>query len=392
MIYLDHAATTDLLPAARETLIEWSDRTGNASGSHAAARAARRAVEDARDSVASLLGCSPHRVVFCSGGTEADAMVVAGATGHGTVLCSAVEHPAVLEPTLHRGGVTVAVDGHGRLDLDALAATLAGTSGEHGCALVSIMAANNEVGTVEPVLEAAAIVRRLAPTTLVHCDAVQAGAWIDLAPIVAAVDSVAISAHKFGGPQGVGALAITGDASARVSPRQLGGGQEQGRRSGSHHVAGIAAMGAAARQVQRERVARAAGVATIRDRLVDRLASGLTGVTETVPRHLRLPNNAHVCIDGVHSEVLLFALDRAGVAASAASSCASGAQQGSHVLAAMGVDPSSAAGALRLTTGWSTTESEVDAAAEIIVRTVSELRERAAASIGHRAGSGGPPR
>jgi cysteine desulfurase len=343
---------------------------GNPTGAHRAARAARRRLDDARDVIAELAGAEPGQVVFTSGGTEADALAVLGvldAVG-GRSLCSAVEHAAVLEPVRRRHGTTIGVDGAGRIDLDALAAAL-----DDDVSLVSVMAANNETGVVQPVAEVVDVVRSRAPRAVVHTDAVQAAAWRALPEVTAGCDLVSLSAHKLGGPPGVGAL-VVGDA-VTLAARSLGGGQERERRAGTQDVPGAVGFAAAARAVLDAAPTEARRVAALRDDLVDCLEAEVPGLVRTVPEGVGvLPSIAHVCVPGVDSESLVFLLDRADVAVSAASSCSSGAAQASHVLAAMGVDPELARGALRLSLGWSTTTDEIDEAVEAVATVVERLR------------------
>lgn len=378
--YLDHAATTPLRPEARAAMLPWlGERFGNPSGAHRVARAARQAVDEARDSVAEVVGCRPGDVVFTSGGTEADNVAIRGvhAARPGTVLCSAVEHEAVLKPVGHIGGNTVAVDQRGALDLDALEDALS-----PDVTLVSVMAANNEVGTVQPVAEVAELVRRRAPHAVVHTDAVQAAAWLDLSTIAASANLIAISSHKVGGPQGVGALVVRPRTPLR--PLLLGGGQERELRSGTHNVAGIVGMAAALRGAAAGRVAMTERVTGLRERLASGLLAAIPGAVETTAAGAthdatdaggrQLPGTLHLCIPGIESEALLFLLDEAGVCASAASACASGAQQASHVLAAMGVTPTLGSGALRLSLGWTSTMADVDCALDVIPAAVARLR------------------
>jgi cysteine desulfurase len=380
--YLDHAATTPLRPEARAAMLPWlGERFGNPSGDHAVARSARRAVDEARDVVAEVVGCRPGDVVFTGGGTEADNLAVRGvhAARPGGVLCSAVEHEAVLRPVEHVGGRTVPVDGRGVVDLDALAALV-----DDGTTLVSVMVANNEVGTVQPVDAVARLVHRRAPRAAVHADAVQAAAWLALPGMLAGTDLVSLSAHKVGGPQGVGALVVRPGTPLRA--QALGGGQERELRSGTHNVAGIAGFAAALRAVLAGRDEAAARVRRLRDRLAAGLHAAVPGLVETVAPASdgvgapgggvgdRLPGTLHVCVPGVESEPLLFLLDEAGVCASAASACASGAQQASHVLAAMGVPGDLARGALRLSLGWSSTEADVDRAVAAVAGAVARLQ------------------
>jgi cysteine desulfurase len=371
--YLDHAATTPLRPEAREAMLPWlGERFGNPSGAHPVARRARQAVDEARDVVADVVGCRPGDVVFTGGGTEADNLAVRGvhAARPGPVVCSAIEHEAVLGPVELVGGRTVAVDRRGILDLDALAAALTPDT-----TLVSVMAANNEVGAVQPIGDVAEAVARRAPDAVVHTDAVQAAPWLDLRDLAAGAGLISVSAHKLGGPQGVGALVVRRGTPLRALI--LGGGQERELRSGTHNVAGIAGFAAALRAVAAGRAATAARVGALRDRLADGLLRSLPGAVETGvergDRRHRLPGTLHLCLPGIESEALLFLLDEAGVCASAASACASGAQQASHVLAAMGVPPEAATGALRLSLGWTSTDSDVDRALAAIPAAVARL-------------------
>jgi cysteine desulfurase len=368
--YLDHAASTPMRPEAVEAMLPFlSDRFANPSGAHAAARDARRAVDEARDVVAEALGCAPGEVVFTSGGTEADNHAVLGAVRHhgGVALATAVEHHAVLHPVEHLGGRLVAVDGEGRVDLDALAAAL-----DDGVTLVSVMLANNEVGTVQPFTAVAELVRERAPGAILHTDAVQGFPWLNVAVVATPADCLSVSAHKFGGPKGVGVLVVRGGT--KLEPLLLGGGQERDRRSGTHNVAGIVAMAAAMRATVAERPATVERVGSLRNRLVDGLIAAVPDVHETVPRPAKVAGSAHVCIDGVESEALLFLLERGGVYASVASSCASGAMEPSHVLAAMGVAKERAGGALRLSLGYASTEADIDLALEVIPDAVRRLR------------------
>ncbi|MBN2624254.1 MAG: cysteine desulfurase [Acidimicrobiales bacterium] len=371
LAYLDHAATTPLRPEARAAMLPWlGERFGNPSGAHRVARAARQAVDEARDAVAEVVGCRPGEVVFTGGGTEADNLAVRGvhAARPGPVLCSAVEHEAVLRPVAEVGGSTVPVDARGVIDLEALEARLTADT-----TLVSVMVANNEVGTVQPVGAVAEVVHRRAPTASVHADAVQATSWLPLPDLLAGIDLVSVSSHKVGGPQGVGALVVRGGTPIRALA--LGGGQERELRSGTHDVAGIVGFAAALRATLAAQDRTAARVRALRDRLADGLLDAVPGAVETGPgRDERLPGALHVCLPGVESEALLFLLDEAGVCASAASACASGAQQASHVLAAMGVPADRARGALRLTVGWSTTDAEVDHALAAVPAAVARLQ------------------
>jgi cysteine desulfurase len=397
--YLDHAATTPMRPEAVEAMLPFlTERYANPSGAHRMARDAGRAVDESREEMAELLGCAPGEVVFTSGGTEADNLAVFGAGRRsaagsgdlsarvGTVVCSAVEHHAVLDPVLALGGPTVGVDPSGRLDVDDLARVLEDEAARRdhgegpGVRLVSIMFANNEVGALQPLAEAAAVVRRLAPGAVLHTDAVQGFCIADLTSATADADLVSVSAHKFGGPKGVGALVVR--PTVELTPRQLGGGQERGLRPGTQDVAGIVAMTVAARLTARHRPAESERVAKLRDRLVEGLLATIPDAVETGVRTVdgipdrsdRAPGIAHLCLPGVESEALLYLLERSEVFASAASSCSSGAMEASHVLMAMGVPADVAAGSLRLSLGWASTDAEVDHALATIPAAVEQLR------------------
>jgi cysteine desulfurase len=364
--YLDHAATTPMRPGAVEAMLPFlSERYANPSGSHRFARDARRAVDEARDLVADLAGVRPGEVVFTGCGTEADNAAIVGVGG--VAVCPAAEHHAVLHPVESRGGRVVGCDAAGHVDLDQLAHALGPDVG-----VVSVMAVNNEVGTVTDLAAVAAIVRERAPQALLHTDAVQAACWLDLRALAPLVDLMSLSAHKFGGPKGVGVLTVRDGVS--LAPLLLGGGQERERRSGTHNVAGIVAMATALADTDAERAHENVRLADLRDRLIDGLRDRIDGVVETVPRDRKVAGSAHVCFEGVESESLLFLLDEAEVCASAASACASGAMEPSHVLAAMGVDRTLAAGALRMSLGHTTTADHVDRAIDAVADSVTRLR------------------
>ena len=385
-VYLDHAASTPMLPGAIEAMTPYfSEVYANPSGSHRFARQARRAIDEARDDVAEVLGVRPNEVVFTSCGTESDNTAILGAVSRigGVAVCAAAEHHAVLHVVEAVGGDIVPVDGFARIDVDALADLLDEHSAAgRNVAVVSVMAVNNEVGTVNDVAAVAAVVRRHAPGALVHTDAVQAPSWLDLRALTPHVDLLALSAHKFGGPKGVGILVERGGP--RIDPLIIGGGQERERRSGTHNVAGIVAAATALRSTDRERATEIPRLIQLRDRLVGELVEQLDDVTETIPRAggefgvEKVAGSAHVCIGGIESEALLFLLDEADVCASAASACASGAMEPSHVLAAMGVDREVALGALRLSLGHASTEADVDRGIEAITSAVTRLRSHRA--------------
>ncbi len=379
--YLDCAATTPVRPEVVAAMAPFLAETfANPSGAHLLAREARGAVEDAREELAELLGAAPGEVVFTSGGTEADNLAVFGVQRRcgGTVLCSSIEHHAVLETVEVLGGGTVPVDDRGMVDLDGLAAIL-----EHSpvpTSLVSVMLVNNEVGVVQPLEEVADVLHRVAPGAVLHTDAVQAFTWLDVAELARPAQLISISAHKFGGPKGVGALVVR--EGVEIEPLLRGGGQERGRRSGTHYVAGIVGMAAAAREAERGRKQCVERLGGLRDRLADGLRSAIPDVVETgvhdsdagPDRSHHVAGICHLCFRGIESESLLFLLEKEGVYASAASSCASGAMEPSHVLAAMGIPRELAFGSLRLSLGWCSTESDVERALEVIPRAVEHLR------------------
>lgn len=356
---------------------------GNPSGAHRLARDANKALDESREAMAAFLGAQPGEVVFTGGGTEADNMAVFGtlearpgrALVPGRAVCSAVEHHAVLEPVESVGGSIVSVDATGRIELDALADALGPDVG-----LVSVMLANNETGVIQPLADVAALVRELAPNALLHTDAVQAFSWIDVASVSSVADLVSISAHKFGGTQGVGALVIR--RSAKLSARTIGGGQERGRRSGTQNVAGIVAMAAAAADMVANRQDEITRISGLRDRLLDGILSSVPGSIETSPRSAKTANIAHLCFEDIESESLLFLLERSEVYASAAASCSSGAMEPSHVLAAMGIPRALGFGSLRLSLGYTTTEADIEAALHAIPLAVRQLRESAEAYRG----------
>lgn len=368
--YMDHAATTPMRRTAIDAMLPFLDGVyANPSGSHRFARVARKAVDEARDLIASIVGCKPGEVVFTGCGTESDNAAIVGVVRRsgGVAVCPASEHHAVLHCVEHLGGRVVAVDAHGAVDVSALRASL-----DDSVTSVSVMAVNNETGVITDMKSVSDVVRRLAPKAVLHTDAVQAACWIDLRQLWPLVDTMAISAHKFGGPKGVGALMVR--EGVTFEPIVLGGGQERDRRSGTHNVAGIVAMAEALRATDAERIHEVARISRLRDRLLEGLLA-IPGVRRTVPDEVSVPGVAHVCISNVESESLLYLLDEADVCASAASACASGAMEPSHVLQAMGVERSWSAGALRLSMGHTTTDQDVDRTIGVVTESVERIRD-----------------
>ena len=381
MNYLDHAATTPLHPAAIDAMVTvLRGSYGNPSGVHDISAAARAALEDARDTVASFVGCRARELVFTGGGTESLNLALRGNLGdlprRPTILTSAIEHDAVrataewLAATGQADHETLPVTASGVLDLAATAAVVDRLRDRP--LIVAVMAVNNEVGTVQPLAELACLLGSRPDTTLV-VDAVQAPVWLDLRPITAISDFVALSAHKFGGPKGVGVLTVR--EGRTITPLLHGGGQERERRSGTQNVAGIVGLAAAAEITDATRGEVVERVTRLRDRLVDGVLAAVDGCIETVAdRSLKVAGNAHLTIDGVESEAVLVLLNEAGIAASAGSACASGALHVSPVLLAMGVEKERAGGALRLTLGAASTDDDVDAVVGVLPRVLRQLR------------------
>ncbi|MCU1370538.1 MAG: putative cysteine desulfurase [Ilumatobacteraceae bacterium] len=376
--YLDHAASTPVRPEARDALLDVLEHVpGNPSGQHRWAREARRRLDDARDGIAALLGTGPGGVVFTSGGTEADNLAVRGSllASGGTSLCSSIEHHAVLDLVRDFGGSTVAVDGFGRIDLEHLEEELAA---ERHISVVSVMLVNNEVGTVQDLDAVADVVDRARPShphgLLLHTDAIAGAAWVDVAVAAARADLITISGHKVGGPKGIGVVAVRDGVA--LAPLLVGGGQERERRPGTPDVAGAVALNVALAITARERSTLVGRVRGHAERLVAGLTDAVDHVRLTVPPGSvdTVANIVHLSCREVESEALLYLLDEAGVAASAGSSCASGALEPSHVVEALGVAPDWASGALRLSLGWTTTDEEIDHALAVIPGAIAQLR------------------
>ena len=372
-IYLDWNATTPLRPEAKAAMVAALDLAGNPSSVHAEGRQARRLVEDARAEVAAAIGVLPRHVVFTSGGTEANGLALTPGLRGGSgqplqrLLVSVVEHPSVLA-----GGrfapeaiAKIAATRSGVVDLGDLRTQLA--SGPP--ALISIMAANNETGAVQPVWEAAQMVHESGG--LLHVDAIQALGKIPLDIKALGADLVTVSAHKVGGPKGVGALVLA-ECLSGVEPLLRGGGQERGYRAGTENVAGIAGFGAAVKAAWG--ALQADG--TRLERLRKRLESGLRETPEMIifaHEAPRLPNTTLFTVPGLRAETAVIGFDLAGIAVSSGSACSSGKVQPSHVLEAMGFGPKLAQGAVRLSLGWSTTETDTDSCLQAWRKLASHL-------------------
>ncbi len=352
-VYLDYNATAPTRPEVIALVGEILATVGNASSVHQAGRKARARVDLARQQVADLVRGQARNVIFTGGGTEADNLALRG-FGARRLIVSGVEHGAILAPALllDPGAVIVDVDDQGRMDLAALEAALGASDGP---TLVSLMLANNETGVIQPVAEAVAVAH--GHDALVHCDAIQGAGKIAIDIEELGVDLLSLSAHKFGGLQGVGALVMREDRT--VFAQMVGGGQEMGRRSGTENVAGIAAFGEAARLAAGE-LDQFAELAGLRDSMEDRL--GEIAPTRKVigGTVARLSNTSCVTMPGVRSDVQVMALDLAGIAVSAGSACSSGKVAASHVLDAMGMEMDEAMTAIRVSLGRDTTTTEID--------------------------------
>lgn len=343
--YLDHNATSPLRPAALEAMVEALCAGGNPSAVHSAGRKARGLIEAARRRVAGLVGCLPSEVVFTSGGTEANNMVLRGSDRR-RVLVSAVEHDSVLKASPE--AEIIRVDGQGVIDLGALEGAL---SLPGNPALVSVMLANNETGVVQPIGDVVRLARRSG--ALVHCDAVQAAGKLAFDIHGMGVDYLSLSAHKLGGPAGVGALIVRSGAPLLADRR--GGGQEANRRAGTENVAGIAGFGAAAEAAQS-----GLPVGGLRDRLEAVLLQLAPGARVFGAGAARLGNTSCISMPGVKAETQVMALDLAGVCVSAGAACSSGKVQRSAVLDAMGVEPAEATTAIRVSLGWNSEMGDID--------------------------------
>jgi len=365
MAYLDHAATTPMLAGALDAYVAAAREVGNASSLHAPGRNARRLVEESRERVAAALGARPSEVIFTGGGTESDNLAVKGLfwarraedPRRTRVVASAVEHHAVLDAVQwladHEGArVTwLPVDGSGRIDVDALAGTL-----DDDVALVTAMWANNEVGTLQPVPELAALAA--ARGIPYHTDAVQAVGQVPVDFAAAGCAALTVTGHKLGGPVGVGALLLGREVAC--TPLLHGGGQERDVRSGTLDVPGIVAFAAAVETTTKGQPEYAARLSELRDELVSRVRAAVPTAILNGDEVDRLPGNAHFSFPGCEGDALLLLLDAAGIACSTGSACSAGVAQPSHVVLALGADEARARSTLRFTLGHTSTESDVD--------------------------------
>ena len=375
-IYLDYNATSPVSEPVIEAISRaMRDDFGNPSSIHAYGQRAKAAVDQARSDVAALIGADPMEIVFTSGGTEADNLALRGAfdtlapSGRRRIVTSGIEHEAVLNTmkALAARGADVVTLSAGRDGIVDAAAVEAAT--DRNTAIVSIMLANNEIGTLQPVTEIAA---RCRPSgALLHTDAVQAVGKVPIAVRDLGIDLLSMSAHKFAGPKGIGALWIR--KGVRLTSQATGGRQERNRRGGTENVPSIVGMGVAAR-LARESLASAVSIATLRDRLETGVLAKVPGTTVNGARDKRVPNTTNISFEGIEAESLLIALDLEGVAVSTGSACSSGTLEPSHVLKAMGLPNAFARNSLRFSLGSSTTAADVDFVVDTLPRLVTKLR------------------
>ncbi|MBB5955384.1 cysteine desulfurase [Saccharothrix tamanrassetensis] len=392
MAYFDHAATTPMLPEAIEAMTKALSTTGNASSLHTSGRRARRAVEEAREDIADALGTRPSEVVFTSGGTESDNLAVKGiywarrTPSRRRIVASSVEHHAVLDTVQwlveHEGAEVswLEPDPLGRLRPEALHELL-----DDDVALVTVMWANNEVGTVNPVRELVA--PAAARGIPFHTDAVQAVGALPVDFTESGASALTMTGHKIGGPYGVGVLLLGRDVA--TTPLLHGGGQERDVRSGTLDVPAVVALAAAVRHAVTEQLARAGELAALRDELVASVRRAVPDVVVNGDPEHRLPGNAHLTFPGCEGDSLLMLLDAKGIECSTGSACTAGVAQPSHVLLAMGVEPVLARGSLRFSLGHTSTTGEVRELAEVIGPVVERARTAGIAGMKRLAGSGG---
>ena len=388
-VYLDHNATT---PPAEEVVAAvtraLTETFGNASSLHEAGQQAKSVLDDARQRVAALVGGEAAEIVFTASGTEADNLAIRGVaeavepTGRREIVISAIEHEAVLNTAraLARRGWTITalpVDHSGIVSPDALQSVLSDR-----VALVSVMHANNEIGTVQPLAALAALAHQQG--ALVHTDAVQSAGKIPLDVRALGVDLLSISAHKFSGPKGAGALWVR--RGARLNQQLTGGRQERNRRAGTENVPAIAGMGVAARLAQHSANAGTAALARLRDRLETGILDRVPGSVINGAREPRVPNTTNIAFERVEAEALLIALDLEGIAVSTGSACSSGTLAPSHVLKAMGLPSWRTQSSIRFSLGTTTTDADIDRVLDVLPRLVDKLRSLTARPTAHAAG------
>ena len=376
-VYLDHAATTPVDPEVAQAMARvYRDVPGNPSSIYAEGRAARALVDEAREQVAEAIGAQPSEIVFTSGGTEADNLALRGAIKayrgeRDGIVASVIEHHAILDTArdmVDHGEarlVLAPVSPQGIVDVGFVASAI-----DERTAIVSVMHANNEIGTIQPIAAIGEICRRRG--VLFHSDAVQSVGALELDVRKIPVDLLSLNAHKFYGPKGVGALYVR--KGTRVATIQTGGGQEKGRRTGTENVAGIVGLGLAMTIAARKRDEESLRQSILRDRLIDGVLSAPVFATPTGHPTMRLPNSASFVLEGVDGTSLIAALDMAGFSVSSGSACTSGDTEPSHVILALGIERELAKGSLRVTIGRSTTDADVDAFLAALPGVVARVR------------------
>lgn len=382
-IYLDNAATTAVRPEVLDAMLPFLRQSyANPSSPHSSGQAARHALDEARAKTAAAIGAKPYEVIFTGGGSEADNLAIFGIMdaradkGRGFITC-AIEHHAVLHAAdaLRRRGddVTVLpVDAEGSVAPQALRDAL-----DDKTVLVSIMHANNEIGTIQNIKELALIAHERG--ALFHTDAIQTAGHVKLDVNDLGVDALALSAHKFEGPKGVGALYLK--RGTRVKPRVVGGGQEFGKRAGTENVAGIVALATAIELAVRELDVESKRIAKLRDRFIDAVCGKIEATVLNGSRSTRLPNNASIRFDGTDASGVMIALDLAGIEVSTGSACTSGSLEPSHVLTAIGSPAEKARGTVRFSLGRTTTDAEIDAVIDVLPAIIEKLRSVAASTL-----------
>lgn len=375
MIYLDNAASTQIHPEVIEEMIPFlKEQYGNPSSIHRLGRLSHKAIQNARKKIADLIHCKPEEILLTSGGTESNNTALFGIANSNSkkyIITSSIEHEAILEPCkkLEKEGseiTYVPVDSDGLVNSEKI-----GESISKDTCLVTIMFANNEVGTIQPIKEISKICKE--NKVIFHTDAIQAVGKVDINVKELDLDLLSLSSHKINGPKGVGALYIK--KGIQIDPFILGGGQENGLRSGTENVASIVGFGKACQLAKENMESNISNFTSLRDSLVSKITKQISHVTFNGHKEKRIPNNAHFTFLGVNGEDLIIKLDENGIAASTGSACSVRVQKASHVLKAMGFDHEQITGSLRLTVGISNNESEIEKTVEILKKVVKELRE-----------------
>lgn len=375
MIYLDNAASTQIHPEVIEEMIPFlKEQYGNPSSIHRLGRLSHKAIQNARKKIADLIHCKPEEILLTSGGTESNNTALFGIANSNSkkyIITSSIEHEAILEPCkkLEKEGseiTYVPVDSDGLVNSEKI-----GESISKDTCLVTIMFANNEVGTIQPIKEISKICKE--NKVIFHTDAIQAVGKVDINVKELDLDLLSLSSHKINGPKGVGALYIK--KGIQIDPFILGGGQENGLRSGTENVASIVGFGKACQLAKENMESNISNFTSLKDSLVSKITKQISHVTFNGHKEKRIPNNAHFTFLGVNGEDLIIKLDENGIAASTGSACSVRVQKASHVLKAMGFDHEQITGSLRLTVGISNNESEIEKTVEILKKVVKELRE-----------------